>query len=276
MQFLFHAFASGVLGESERRGRGVRDQVRAGRDPRQGRRSTAPATATSRRRPARRYEVGRADGLVQPMTLMFRMAQFEPRRVRGVRAARTRSSGAACTACGTWCARRPQAGELKLPREDILFFATPHEGEVSVNSTRVTRVLGTDVWDLSYAEWKSRRQMRQIAAFLRAVRAGLRGVLRRAERRQRRRARDAPHPRRLPAHRRRRPQRAQVRRRDRARRVSGRHPQPERHRHRAQAPAAGRGLRHPAALPAAAAAPRTCSSPGAASPARTRRTRPIA
>jgi hypothetical protein len=39
--------------------------------------------------------------------------------------------------------------------------------EVSVNSTRVTRVLGVDVWDLSYAEWCSRRQMRQIAAFLR-------------------------------------------------------------------------------------------------------------
>jgi hypothetical protein len=31
----------------------------------------------------------------------------------------------------------------------------------------VTRVLGTDVWDLSYAEWMSRRQMRQIAEFLR-------------------------------------------------------------------------------------------------------------
>ena len=49
----------------------------------------------------------------------------------------------------------------------MLFFATPHEHEISVNSTRVTKVLGTDVWDLSYAEWESRRQMRQIAAFLR-------------------------------------------------------------------------------------------------------------
>jgi hypothetical protein len=58
------------------------------------------------------------------------------------------------------------AGDLKLAREDLLFFATPHEHEVSVNSTRVTKVLGTDVWDLSYAEWESRRQMRQIAAFL--------------------------------------------------------------------------------------------------------------
>ena len=59
------------------------------------------------------------------------------------------------------------AGELDLPREDILFFGTPHEGEVSVNSTRVMRVLGTDVFDWSCAEVESRRQMRQIAAFLR-------------------------------------------------------------------------------------------------------------
>jgi hypothetical protein len=61
------------------------------------------------------------------------------------------------------------AGELDLPREDILFFATPHPQEVSVNSTRVIPplpLLGTDVWDLSYAELVSRRQVRQIVAFL--------------------------------------------------------------------------------------------------------------
>src|SRR3546814_5780804 len=49
----------------------------------------------------------------------------------------------------------------------ILFFATPHEGEVSVNSTRVTNVCGTNVWDLNHAEWQSRRQMQQISDFLR-------------------------------------------------------------------------------------------------------------
>jgi hypothetical protein len=112
------------------------------------------------------FEIGRADGLVQPMTLMFRMAEFEraafdayvrenPGEWRGVH--------------GLWALvrRATQEGKLDLPREDMLFFATPHEREVSVNSTRVTRVLGTDVWDLSFAEWASRRQMRQIAAFLR-------------------------------------------------------------------------------------------------------------
>jgi hypothetical protein len=112
------------------------------------------------------FEMGRADGLAQPMTLMFRMVEFNrlgfdeyvkknPSQWRGVH--------------GLWDLVRAatQAGELALPREDILFFATPHEREVSVNSTRVTRVLGTDVWDLTYAECVSRAQMRQIAEFLR-------------------------------------------------------------------------------------------------------------
>lgn len=114
-----------------------------------------------------RYEVGReADGLVQPMTLMYRAVGFareafaryvaeHPGEWRGVH--------------GLWdlVRRATAAGELDLPREDVLFFATPHEQEVSVNSTRITRVLGTDVWDLTYAEAAGRRQLRQIAAFLR-------------------------------------------------------------------------------------------------------------
>lgn len=113
------------------------------------------------------HEIGREDDrLVQPMTLMFRVTDFEraafegyvkehPDQWRGVH--------------GLWdlIQQATAAGELELPREDALFFATPHEREVSVNSTRITRVLGIDVWDLSYAEWQTRRQMRQIAAFLR-------------------------------------------------------------------------------------------------------------
>ncbi len=118
------------------------------------------------------FEIGRSDGLAQPMTLMFRMGDFHkkifeeyvkqnPSQWRGVH--------------GLWdlVGKATRAGDLKLPREDILFFATPHEHEVSVNSTRVTRVLGTDVWDLSYAEAESRRQMRQIADFLHAYVPGL-------------------------------------------------------------------------------------------------------
>jgi hypothetical protein len=113
------------------------------------------------------FEIGReGDGLVQPMTLMFRMVEFErtafaayreqhPDQWRGVH--------------GLWELVRAAsaAGELALAREDVLFFGTLHEREVSVNSTRVTGVLGTSVWDLTQAEYQARGQMRQIAAFLR-------------------------------------------------------------------------------------------------------------
>ena len=165
VQLLFHAFASGVLGDSAVEG--VIFETKSGPLAIRAK-VTVDCTgdADIAVQAGTPTEVGRADGLVQPMTLMFRMAEFQraafegyvkenPAQWRGVH--------------GLWdlVRKATAAGELKLPREDILFFATPHEGEVSVNSTRVTRVLGTDVWDLSYAEWMSRRQMRQIAEFLR-------------------------------------------------------------------------------------------------------------
>jgi FAD-dependent oxidoreductase family protein len=171
VELLFHAFASGVLPRAE----GVVFETKSG-----------PVVLKAKViidctgdgdlavQAGAQYEIGRADGLVQPMTLMFRIdefrrAQFEayvrdnPREWRGVH--------------GLWALvrRATEAGELDLQREDMLFFATPHPNEVSVNSTRVTRVLGVDVWDLSYAEWCSRRQMRQIAAFLRKYVPGFEG-----------------------------------------------------------------------------------------------------
>ena len=165
VQLLFHAFASGIIGE--KRVEGVVFETKSGPLAIRAK-VTIDCTgdADIAVQAGTPTEVGRLDGLVQPMTLMFRMAEFHraafeayvkqhPQEWRGVH--------------GLWdlVRKATAAGELKLPREDILFFATPHEGEVSVNSTRVTRVLGTDVWDLSYAEWMSRRQMRQIAEFLR-------------------------------------------------------------------------------------------------------------
>ena len=166
VQLLFHAFASGIIGSSGAV-EGVVFETKSGPLAIRAK-VTIDCTgdADVAVQAGTPTESGRADGLVQPMTLMFRMAEFHraafeqyvkenPKEWRGVH--------------GLWdlVRKATAAGELKLPREDILFFATPNEGEVSVNSTRVTRVNGTDVWDLSYAEWKSRQQMRQIAAFLR-------------------------------------------------------------------------------------------------------------
>lgn len=113
------------------------------------------------------FEAGRdGDEMVQPMTLIFRMVGFKLDAFEGYVSAHPDQWR---NVHGLWdlIAKAAQAGELDMPREDILFFGTPHEGEVAVNSTRVTRVLGTDVWDLTYAEWKGRQQVRQIADFLR-------------------------------------------------------------------------------------------------------------
>jgi hypothetical protein len=166
VSFLFHAFASGVVADGSVRG--VVFETKSGPVviwaqvvvDGTGDGDVAAAAGAP-------YEIGRdEDGLVQPMTLMFRMVDFEreafasyvrehPDQWRGVH--------------GLWdlIKKASEAGELDLPREDILFFGTPHEREVSVNSTRVTQVRGTNVFDWTRAEAESRRQMRQIVAFLR-------------------------------------------------------------------------------------------------------------
>ena len=166
VHFLFHAFASDVLGDA--RVRGVVFETKSG--PIAIKASVVvdcTGDGDLAVRAGAPFEIGRAsDGLVQPMTLMFRMGEFEraafaayvkehPDQWRGVHG------------LGDLVRRATEAGELDLAREDILFFGTPHPKEVSVNSTRVTRVLGTDVFDLTWAEFEGRRQLRQLIAFFR-------------------------------------------------------------------------------------------------------------
>jgi hypothetical protein len=166
VSFLLHAFASSVLAEGKRVTGAVFETKSGPVAVRAKVVVDCTGDADMAVQAGAPCEMGRADGLAQPMTLMFRMVEFNrpvfeqyvrehPKEWRGVH--------------GLWDLVRQasEAGDLELPREDILFFATPHEREVSVNSTRVTRVLGTDVWDLTYAECVSRAQMRQIAEFLR-------------------------------------------------------------------------------------------------------------
>ena len=111
------------------------------------------------------YEIGRPeDGLTQPMTLMFRLGNVDrPGFLDYVREHPDQWKGVH----GLWDLIRTarDAGELDLPREDILFFATPHPDEVSVNSTRCGG-LGISVWDLTRAELTMHRQLAQIARFL--------------------------------------------------------------------------------------------------------------
>ena len=166
VQFLLHAFATDVLGGSN-----VEGAVFASKSGTVAVRARVVIDCTgdgdlgaSAGAP---FELGREpDRLCQPMTLMFRMVEFQPAAFHAyVREHPDEWRGVH----GLWqlVRRATEAGELDLPREDILFFATAHEHELSINSTRVTRVLGCDVWDLTFAELESRRQLRQLAAFFR-------------------------------------------------------------------------------------------------------------
>jgi hypothetical protein len=167
VRFLFHAFASDALLEGGRI-KGVVLETKSGPLAIEAKVVVdCTGDADLAFRAGAPCETGRdEDGLCQPMTLMARIADFD----RGKFAAYVREHpGQWRGVHGLWdlIKMATDAGELKLPREDILFFATPHEHEVSLNTTRVNRVLGTDVWDLTYAELTARRQLREIERFLR-------------------------------------------------------------------------------------------------------------
>jgi hypothetical protein len=166
VRFLFHAFATAVMGDG--RLEGVVFETKSGPIVIEaGVTVDCTGDGDVAALAGAPFDVGRnGDDRVQPMTLMFRMVEFE----RAAFAAYTKTHpGQWRGVHGLWDLIREatEAGELELPREDMLFFGTPHEREVSVNSTRVLRALGISVWDLTRAEWESRRQMRQIVAFLR-------------------------------------------------------------------------------------------------------------
>ena len=121
-----------------------------------------------------RHVVGREeDGVTGPMTLMFRMTGFDRARFFAYVGAHPDQW---LGVHGLWDLVREATmrGDLSLKREDILLFGTPHPDEVVVNSTRITGVLGIDVCDLSYAEREGRRQVDEIASFLRRYVPGFR------------------------------------------------------------------------------------------------------
>jgi hypothetical protein len=168
VELLFHAFASGTLCDKDGSINGVVFETKSG-----------PLVvkakviidctgdgdiAVSAGAP---FEVGRLeDNSVQPMTLMFLLEGFErskfqryvekhPQQWNGVEGLRDLM----CEAI--------KKGELHVPRENILFFGSVHESQISVNSTRITNVYGVDVWDLTCAEIEGRRQVAQLTRFFR-------------------------------------------------------------------------------------------------------------
>jgi hypothetical protein len=102
-------------------------------------------------------ELGRdEDGLTQPMTLCFRMADVNIDRMPSREEINLRYDQARA------------AGEISNPRENVLFFFVPAPGVVHFNTTRVVYRSGVDAQDLTAAEVEARRQVREMVAFLKS------------------------------------------------------------------------------------------------------------
>lgn len=102
------------------------------------------------------FRLGREDGLTQPMTLSFRLANVDPE----VRANMpTREINALYD-------KFRREGKIKNPREDVLTFTNYIDGFVHFNSTRVVKLNPTDPFDLTKAELIAREQVMELYMFM--------------------------------------------------------------------------------------------------------------
>ena len=126
-------------------------------------------------------ELGRTqDHLCQPMTTNVKIGHVNLTRVRQDIAESpsqfrldslddVRESELLSVAGYTDILRRAIAdGRLSFEREVVLFFETPHPGEVILNMTRMTGYNPTDPWQISEAERIGRRQAWEAFTFLKA------------------------------------------------------------------------------------------------------------
>lgn len=111
-----------------------------------------------------RFAQGREeDGLTQPVTLFFRVANVDDATV------------------GQYVADHPDdyrpfaslvkaardAGELTIPRKGVGLYRTLDPGVWRINTTRIHRIDGTSAEDLTRAEIEGRRQVMELMAFFR-------------------------------------------------------------------------------------------------------------
>ncbi|MCQ2427719.1 MAG: FAD-dependent oxidoreductase [Clostridia bacterium] len=100
------------------------------------------------------YSVGReSDGLCQPMTLCFRLANVKKELVDK-------------KAINELYDRQRHEGKLRNPRENVLIFDYPAPGILHFNTTRVVKLNPTDDFDVTAAEIEAREQMFEMLNFL--------------------------------------------------------------------------------------------------------------
>ena len=106
------------------------------------------------------FEVGRdGDRALQPMTMIFKMDGVDTERADAYLA----TDGGARK---LWKLAQ-ERGELTVPRDCAILHATPKPGVWSFNSTRLQGYDGTRLKDVSAATTEGRRQVAQVAAFMR-------------------------------------------------------------------------------------------------------------
>lgn len=96
----------------------------------------------------------REDGLAQPMTLNFRMANVDIKRMPS-REEITKEY-----------IKAKEEGIISCPREDVLYFFTTQPGVIHFNQTRVIKCDATDPESLTSAEIEGRRQAWEISQWL--------------------------------------------------------------------------------------------------------------
>jgi hypothetical protein len=113
------------------------------------------------------FKQGReSDGLVQPMTMFFRVGNVNRERVDAY--FRAHPEEIEQRMAFSSCIKRAQAaGDYTIPRERLSLYESPQEGVWRVNVSRILGVDGTKVEDLTRAEIEGRRQVMEILAFLR-------------------------------------------------------------------------------------------------------------
>jgi hypothetical protein len=108
------------------------------------------------------FELGRdEDGLLQPMTMFFRVANVDDDVVREYVASHPDDF----RPFASIVAEAKAAGEFPIPRKGIGLYKTLEPGVWRINTTRLHRLDGTDVRDLTTGEIEGRRQVAQLMAF---------------------------------------------------------------------------------------------------------------
>lgn len=102
------------------------------------------------------YRLGRDDGLCQPMTLNFRLANVDAEVAKNLPK----------NEINALYKKLQNEGKIKNPREDVLMFLNYNEGFVHFNSTRVVKLNPTDPFDLTKAELMAREQVMELYLFM--------------------------------------------------------------------------------------------------------------